>query len=507
YGFYMEEAAVSVDEDETVSQNFTLDEMPDGTLSGIVTDEITGEPIENATLSFVEDANVTPVETDENGEYELTAYEGTYTLKVAANGYHYSDVEVSIKDGEVQQDVALEPFYEYRDDEIHYDDGTMESVWALYESGTSIAVKMSLPDEQDTALVTDGVFQFEDDKFQDPDGGQFAVEVWDASGKDGLPGEKLAGPIDADAIRDPDEWTVVELSDENIIVDGDFYMVYVQTEDNEFAPLLGIDTDEPYAGRSYQGEPGGVWSQLPKDDGNFMIRSRVLYEVDAPEITTPKDELVTNEEVVTIEGRATPDTDVKLENNDEEVDVVTADEDGSFEVDVSLEEGENELTAITLVDGKETTSSEAITVTLDTVAPDLTIDSPDDGEKSNRETVTVEGKVEDDHLEAVTVNGKEAEIDEDGTFSNRILLDNGKNNIDVVAVDTAGNDTTETVTVDVKYNEPDVKNVTPNEDITVSTGESVKVEMDSEAGLNATFTVHMPLTNNNQVSNATELPM
>src|SRR5699024_5971066 len=278
YGFYMEEAAVSVDEDETVSQNFTLDEMPDGTLSGIVTDEITGEPIENATLSFVEDANVTPVETDENGEYELTAYEGTYTLKVAANGYHYSDVEVFIEDGKVQQDVALEPFYEYRDDEIHYDDGTMESVWALYESGTSIAVKMSLPDEQDTALVTDGVFQFEDDKFQDPDGGQFAVEVWDASGKDGLPGEKLAGPIDADAIRDPDEWTVVELSDENIIVDDDFYMVYVQTEDNEFAPLLGIDTDEPYAGRSYQGEPGGVWSQLPKDDGNFMIRSRVLYE-------------------------------------------------------------------------------------------------------------------------------------------------------------------------------------------------------------------------------------
>lgn len=507
YGFYPEEADVSVDEDETVSQDFTLDEMPEGTLSGAVTDAETGEAIEDATLSLVEDANVTPVETDDDGAYELTAYEGSYTLKVVADGYHYGDVEVTIEDGEVTQDIELEPFYNYRDDEIYYDDGTLDSVWALYESGTSIAVKMSLPDDQDTAIVTDGVFQFGDDTLQDPDGGQFAVEVWDASGKDGLPGEKLAGPIDANAVRDPDERTVIDVSDENIIVDDDFYMVYVQTEENEFAPLLGIDTDEPFAGRSYQGEPGGIWSQLPANDGNYMIRARVSYEVETPEIATPEDGLVTNEEEMTVEGTATPETDVKVENNDKEVDVVEVDEDGAFEVDASLDEGENELSVVTLVDSEETKASDLVTVTLDTDAPDLTIDSPDDGEKSNRETVTVEGKAKDDHLETVTVNGEEASVDDDGAFSKRILLDNGENDIEVVATDAAGNETSETVTMDVKYDAPEVENVLPDEEMTVSTGESVKVEMDSEAGLDATFSIHMPLTNGIQADNATELPM
>lgn len=507
YGFYPEEADVSVDEDENVSQDFTLDEIPEGTLSGKVTDEDTGEPIEDATLSLVEDANVTPVETDENGKYDLSAYEGTYTLKVIANGYHQGEVEVTIDEDTQGQDIELEPFYEYRDDEIHYDDGSMEGVWALYESGTSMAVKMSLPEEQDTALVTDGVFQFEGPQFQDPEGGAFAVEVWDSSGKDGLPGEKLAGPIDADALRDPDEWTVIDLSDENIMVDDDFYMVYVQTEENEFAPLLGVDKDKPYAGRTYQGEPGGVWTQLPADKGNYMIRARVSYEVETPEITNPEDGLITGEEEVSIEGTATTDTDMKLMNGDEEIDVVTVTEDGAFSLDATLDEGDNELTAVTLVDDEETEISDAVTVTLDTVAPELSIDKPADGEKTNRETVTVEGTAKDEHLESVTVNGEEATVDDDGSYSKRILLDNGENDIEVIAKDEAGNETSETVTLDVKYDAPEVENVLPDQEQSVSTGESVKVEMDSEPGLDATFSIHMPLTNNSQVSNATELPM
>src|SRR5699024_10122556 len=256
YGFHTQETEIAIEEDEMITHNFILEEKSEGTLSGVITDQMTGEPVEGATLSLVEDANVTPVVSNDQGQYELMAYEGTYTLKVVADGYHYGEVEVTIDGETIEQDVELEPYYAYRDDELFYDDGSMEGVWALYESGTSMAVRMSLPDGQQTAKVTDGVFQFEGPQFQDPDGGAFAVEVWDASGTDGLPGEKIAGPIDAEAIRDPDEWTVIDLSDENIIVDDDFYMVYVQTEENEFAPLLGVDRDEPYAGRTYQGESG-----------------------------------------------------------------------------------------------------------------------------------------------------------------------------------------------------------------------------------------------------------
>src|SRR5699024_2011245 len=85
--------------------------------------------------------------------------------------------------------------------------------------------------------------------------------------------------------------------------------------------------------------------------------------------------------------------------------------------------------------------------------------------------------------------------------------DNGTNEIEVVARDQAGNESVETVTLDVKYDAPVVENVLPDEDEFVSTGETVTIEMDSEPGLDATFTIQMPLTSDNQVTNATELPM
>ena len=65
------------------------------------------------------------------------------------------------------------------------------------------------------------------------------------------PGKKLAGPIDATALRNG-EWTVVDLSEHNIVVNGDFYMVYRQTFANPNTPGLATDENGPNAGRSYQ---------------------------------------------------------------------------------------------------------------------------------------------------------------------------------------------------------------------------------------------------------------
>ena len=53
--------------------------------------------------------------------------------------------------------------------------------------------------------------------------------------------QKLAGPIAGTAKRDG-TWTSVDLRDHNIVVDGDFYMVYIQTKANPNAP--GLATDE-----------------------------------------------------------------------------------------------------------------------------------------------------------------------------------------------------------------------------------------------------------------------
>lgn len=507
YGFHAEEQSVSIAKDETSEADFSLKEVTQNTISGTITDEATGEPIEDATVMLVEDANISPVETDADGNYTLEAYQGEYTLKVLASNYHGKEVEANLEDGDAEVNVELEPLYTYPGGEIGYDDGTAENARAFYDAGNGWGVKMSLPEGKDTGIVTDGVFKFWGDEFPVPGGTDFAVEVWDASGKDGTPGEKLAGPIDAEAIRDEGEWTEVDLSKESIQVDGDFYMVYIQTDANTAAPGLATDEDGPNAQRSYQ-FVSNEWEASPADEGNYMIRARVDYEIDTPAITSPDDGTLTNEDEVTVEGTASPTTTVQLENNGEEAGSQAVDDDGNFALPVELTEGENELTAVSEVDGDPVgDASDPVTVTLDTEAPELTIDNPKDGDKSNHETVTVEGTVADDNLDTVEVNGQEAKV-EDGNYSKRILLDNGENEIEVVATDKAENSTKESVKLNVKYDGPKVEDLTPTEDVTIEAGESVKVEFDSEPGLKPTFFIHMPLTNAKAtVANATELPM
>src|SRR5690625_7707392 len=160
---------------------------------------------------------------------------------------------------------------------------------------------MSLPEGKERAIGTEGVFKFWGEEFPDPGGTAFEVEVWDATGKDGQPGSKIAGPFEGEAIRDELDWTVIDLSEHNIIVDEEYYMVYIQTEPNPVTPALATDENGPNAARSYQ-YVGGTWSPSPANEGNYMIRSRVSYEVDVPVITSPEQDLLTNESDITVEG-------------------------------------------------------------------------------------------------------------------------------------------------------------------------------------------------------------
>ncbi|MHC8515660.1 S8 family serine peptidase [Sporosarcina sp. ITBMC105] len=506
YGYQSAEQSVTINADETTTANFTLEELAQATLSGTVTDQSTGEPIAGATLLLIEDANITPVETDASGQYAITAYEGDYTLKVVARGYHGQEAAVSIGD-QSTYDFALEPFFTYPGGEIGYDDGTAENARAFYDAGNGWGVKMSLPEGKDSGIVSEGIFRFWDTEWPVPGGTAFTVEVWDATGADGTPGKKLAGPIDAQAKRNG-EWTVVDLAEHNIAVNGDFYMVYVQSAPNPYAPGLATDENGPNAGRSYQ-YVGGAWAPAPTNEGNYMIRARVNYEVFEPVITSPQSGTVTNKQAITIDGKATPTTTITLQNNGTEVDSVVVGDDGKFSFNTTLTEGENEFTAVSSLDGRVTGTSSPVTVLLDTLKPELTIDSPANGEKTNRETVTVTGKVSDANLESVTVNGQKAAVT-NGTYSKRILLEQGVNDIKVVAKDAAGNKKTQKVSITAHYNAPEISNLTPAEDVHLVTGKSVKIEFTSDEGLKGSFMIHMPLTNvggRNEVTNATELPV
>ncbi|WP_221563727.1 S8 family peptidase [Alkalihalobacillus sp. TS-13] len=506
YGYHPQEQSVSIEDDGETVADFTLEEMAQGTVSGTVTNEQTGDPIEGATVLLVEDAAVTPVETDADGNYSLTAYEGDYTLKVSASGYYGEEFTVTVEGDEVtDQDAQLKPFIGYPG-EIGYDDGTAENARAFYDAGNGWGVRMSLPEGKEEALVTGGMFRFWTTDWPNPGGTDFKVEIWDAN-DEGAPGKKLAGPIDATALRNG-EWTHVDLADQGVTVEGDFFMVYVQSDPNPNAPGLGTDENGPNAERSWQ-FVGGAWSQSPAAEGNYMIRATVDYEVTAPVITSPADGTHTNDENVTVEGQSAPGVNVHLENNGEEVAVVATNEDGSFSADITLIDGENVLVATASNERGMTDPSELVTVTLDQTKPELTIESPDDGLKTNRMAVNVTGTVDDAHLDWVKVNGQKATVNEDGTYSHRMLLDEGENVIKVVAKDLAGNRKNQTVTVDAKFGPIEVTNVKPDMDKNLEAGQSVMIEFDSEPGLEARFRIHMPLTNTGMgmVQNANELPM
>ncbi|RAP24262.1 hypothetical protein C2W59_01779 [Bacillus pumilus] len=504
YGFESRTQTVHISSNETVEANFALQPLKKRTISGTIANETTGEKIKDATVYLVEDAKIKPVKTNESGEFSLKALSGVYTVKVFAKGFKGYSFTADVTEKPVGKNIQLEPFIGFAG-EIGYDDGTAENARAFYDPGNGWAVKFSLEKGKKQAQLTGGLFRFWSSEWPAPGGNEFAVEVYDASGKNGAPGKKMAGPLKAKALRNG-EWTKVDLEDQAITVDGDFYLVYIQTKKNTESPGLATDEDGPNAERSWQ-LTSGAFSPSPKEEGNYMIRALVDYEADVPEITSPKTGVITNKDELEIEGKASSGLDVAIYQNDEEIAKVKTDQSGAFKEKLTVSSGEHVFTAATVTDKGATKRSKPVKVIIDQTAPVLTIDTPKKGEKTNKESLTVEGKVTDDHLDQVTVNGKKATI-KGGKYSARILLENGKNTIKVTAKDAAGNKTTKKINIDVQYEAPEISKLTPAENVYLASGESVKISFHSREKLDATFVIHMPLTNaRSKLQNTTELPL
>ncbi len=111
-----------------------------------------------------------------------------------------------------------------------------------------------------------------------------------------------------------------------------------------------------------------------------------------------------------------------------------------------LQEGQNEI----YVDAKISDSnvekkSDVYTVIYKGMQPNLTISSPDDKSKTNNQTVTVKGTTDKETF--IKVNNLPVVVDAQGTFQTDVKLNDGDNQITVVAQDIAGNTTTKSITV------------------------------------------------------------
>lgn len=151
---------------------------------------------------------------------------------------------------------------------------------------------------------------------------------------------------------------------------------------------------------------------------------------------------------VTISGSTEAGATVTLFKIGLEIDKQLVGNDGQFSFkNITLKEGSNSFTARSL-DGarNESEDSRAVEITLDTVAPKITLAEPTDGTTTSSQYVNVAGKT--DPRATVTVNDQQQIVSPDGSFSGTVTMTTpGSNLVTVVATDLAGNQTKITRTV------------------------------------------------------------
>lgn len=156
----------------------------------------------------------------------------------------------------------------------------------------------------------------------------------------------------------------------------------------------------------------------------------------------------TNSATITVNGTGVAKETVQLYVNDDQVDSTTVKNDGSFSfTDINLTQQQNTIKARVKKDNKLSDFSDPLLITYIQKAPDLTIDSPSDGQSfpHDQSSVVVKGKTSPDVK--VTVNDFWAIVDNNGNYSYTLHLQNGDNQIHVVATDAAGNKTEKQIKV------------------------------------------------------------
>lgn len=149
----------------------------------------------------------------------------------------------------------------------------------------------------------------------------------------------------------------------------------------------------------------------------------------------------TNSAAIIISGRSRSDKTIKLFINNDLKDTAQSDKNGNFSFNQTLSAGDNLIETKIEQNNNSSDFSNSFTVSFKNSAPSLTIDSPSDGQSflKDQNSVNVTGKT--DANVAVTVNGFWAIINESNNYSYNLSLQNGDNQIKVIAVDSAGNKT------------------------------------------------------------------
>lgn len=154
----------------------------------------------------------------------------------------------------------------------------------------------------------------------------------------------------------------------------------------------------------------------------------------------------TNNPELIVKGQALENQSVAIYLNDALLDEKNTEKDGSFSFKIFLHEGENKIKTLAMQEDKKSDFSEEEIIKLLKKSPPLDLKTPSDGQKFEKDqsTVTVTGSTDADIK--VTVNDFWAQM-EGSNFSYTLILQNGDNNIKIVATDEAGNKTEKSIKV------------------------------------------------------------
>ena len=486
YGFHSVETKVHLEEGKTIKENLVMEEKTKGTITGTVVDRYSKAPAAHATVRVKEDSKIPTVTADENGTFVIpNVYEGDYTLKVIADDFISGEKRVTVegnKSTEVQ--VRLTRFIGY-EEEIVYDDGTSENALVMNSAGGGLAIRVT---PAQFGKVKGANLFFWGTDWPVPGGNTIGITLYDTDEK----GKPVKLNIEPKIVRvERGQWNKIDLSEFGFSTDRDFYIATSQTEAGTSSPGIGIDESSAYADRSYLYSGGNFMSLKDNDTkGGLMIRACMEYSADVPQITNLKAVNYINKDSAIIKGKVKAEGKILLYSNGVKVGETDSNS-HTFNMDIPLTEDKTVITAVAVVNGKETEPSSSKTIIKDKMEPELTITHPADGLTIKDRVIDIKGVASDANFDRLEINAEPLEV-VDGAFHVEEIVKEGENTFQIIAYDLAGNKTEKTILVNVKQKAPVITDLTPSENVTLSAGETLTVSFRSESGGEGAFRVVLP---------------
>ncbi len=286
YGYRPQERAITLNENQDITQDFKLEPKKQFKIKGVVSDK-QGSPLKDAYVRVLQDSNYKIAKTDDQGKFEIPdIYEGEYTLRTFAKGYFAEEKDVALDTSDKDVNFNLES-NDYVDSTIKYDSGRLpkDSSLLLTMKDRGIAVRfrpdkkgglvksadiyIEVPDSITFRKLSFGVLQH-NEKGRLVEIGRFRTEEVNSTG-----------------------WYNLDLSSDNIRTDRSFYVVVKQLEKapNSLAVSLDKDSDKDSQGHKNTFLYNGAFSHISKINivGAAMIRVNMQYPKDAKINTYDKD--------------------------------------------------------------------------------------------------------------------------------------------------------------------------------------------------------------------------